>query len=74
MPIDNCIEINWAEGEVEKWMAKQIVCCLRRGDDDRYSWYEQRTWESYIRRRFYGTQIYRASKKLNGFVGERGEH
>ena len=51
--IDKCIEIAWAEEEVEKWMTKQAIRCLRRGDDDRASCYEQRTWKPFKRRRFY---------------------
>ena len=38
--IGNCREIAWVEEEVEKWMTKEIVHCLRRGDNDRSSKYE----------------------------------
>ena len=60
--IDNCIEIAWAEEEAEKMDDKKAKRCVRRGDDDRASWYEQRTWESYIKKRFYDKIIDRASE------------
>ena len=52
-----------------QWMTKQAIRCLRWGNDDRASWYEQRTWESHIKRRFYDIQIDRASKELSGLMG-----
>lgn len=33
--IDNCLQIDWKEEEVKKWMKKQAIRCLTRGDDDR---------------------------------------
>ena len=35
--IDSCRDIAWAKEEVEKWMAKQAVRCLRLQDNDRAS-------------------------------------
>ena len=53
-------------------MKKQAVRCLRRGNDDRASWYNLRTWESHIMRRFYDKQIDRASEVLRGLRGKWG--
>ena len=45
---------------------------MRRGNDDRASCYELRTWESHIMRRFYDKQIDRASEVFSGLMGEMG--
>ena len=53
---------------MEKWMTKQAIRCLRRGDDDRVSWFQQRTWEPFKRRRLYDKQIDRASEELGKLI------
>ena len=71
--IDDYIETAWAEEEVQKWMTKQAVRYLKRGDYDRAMSYEHRTWESFIGR-FYDKQIDRASEELSKSRGPCGEH
>lgn len=51
--IDDCIEIVWAKEDVDKWMTRQAVRCLRSVYEVRVSWHEQKTCESYLRRIFY---------------------
>lgn len=69
-----CVKSAWAEEEMEKWITKQALRCLRRKDSDRAHWYEQKMWESYIRRGFYDKQIDRTSEESIGLMRERGEH
>ena len=71
--IENCIEISWVEDEMEKWITKQMIPCIKRRDDDRASRYEQGTWESFKRRRFFDDKIDRASEELTGLMGGRGD-
>ena len=55
-------------------MTKQAIRCLGWRNDDGASYYEQKVWESYFKRRFYDNQIDRASEELSGLMGGRGEH
>ena len=55
-------------------MTKQAIRCLRRGDDDRASWFQQRTWEPFKRRIFYDKKIDRASEELGKLIRGCKEH
>lgn len=70
---DNCVENVRAEEEVERWTTKQPTRCLRTGDEVRSSWYEQKVWESSVRRRFFDEETYKASRELRELMMKCGE-